>query len=398
MIQQHIYTRCNRGLFMHGAGYDTAAKSDGLPEQLLQSLMLRAMCQYPETGARHRSAPTDSPVILLHCANEEAEALGIAQIPTAVYGGNAGRRITFMHQYIACGGEALPFADPQKTLLGAEFRSCYDEQREGGVLPALEVLPAKEYTALTSLRDVIAPVKEDFIAILRDVLWVLEGDDRTLVFPMDGSPASISTLARRRLAGILCALPPGLRNRLTFCSYWPNLDMASYCRVICTAADTFDRSQTGEHIRIAGEGSFLADPKSTRGYLEQVWQYADNVKLITDLANVLDGALWHSAGQGDLESLLNVELRLRMNRRDILFPLELQESIAYLGAHAKRNLFEQEKCAALMDMILAALPRYLSSSILNDLSTCVLAMEQSAHPGFAALLRRGNVVTGGIGE
>ena len=159
MIQQHCYTRAQRGLFRQSEGYDTVARSDGLTEAFIKE-RLHPFCYYhPSRILQAKRVP----------AAEFPRAFTVVQFPEGstligqtvyVETDFTGQRPTFFtHNYVMPQAEAGSFAPCLLKRLYFFTESDWDQ------LPELDTLPMNDGEA--NVADEPGPLPFDEARLLQ---------------------------------------------------------------------------------------------------------------------------------------------------------------------------------------------------------------------------------------
>ena len=198
-IQQHFYTRERRGLYRHSEGYDSIAKSPGLPDVFIKE-KIHPYCTY--------SPPAQKSLTAVHYPCGRMLFGQAAYVPEDF----TGQRSTFFcHNYIIppeMAGDLL--ADIGK-LLSTHFETSYDSSL-GGALEPLDTLP------VSSQLQTPPKVGEGVSKIIEYIIESINSGKKTYVIV----PTPISEMhdyVRALLAEIYPRLPETIKHQLGFTTY-----------------------------------------------------------------------------------------------------------------------------------------------------------------------------------
>ncbi|MCL1863290.1 MAG: hypothetical protein FWF78_06980 [Defluviitaleaceae bacterium] len=212
-IEQHMYTRCKRGLFNTTAGYDTVAKSPGLTDDFIKKI-LHPLCVF---GGGDRA------VTLVNLPDGRV-FLGQAVATTDF----TGQRSTFfMHNYI------LPadMAGNIEGLLGARFETSYSE---GGELKSLKSLPREPQ------KSEVFDDATDYEYLAGCIISAVVNSKKLYVH---------STFSHDAITKIYRFLPPSIRHVLGFCTYSKEAERRSGVHLIFTENKSLINQTTNSNAK-----------------------------------------------------------------------------------------------------------------------------------------------------
>jgi hypothetical protein len=264
MIQQHCYTKSQKGLFRKSAGYDTVARSDSLSEEFIKE-RLHPFCYYhPSKALQALRVP----------AVQFPRALRVIQFPDGqmllgqtvyIEADYTGQRPTFFtHNYL------LPRPDDlsPKAMETMLRNTIFLTRTEWGHLPELKELPVFESAGRG---DPVGPLPFDELRLARLVAAVMEAVAGTRkVYVLLPDPEWVIPV----LAWLYSRLPGAAVPALGFCSYSREPENKKYLHLIFMEKGsllTDDPRVEGDFVFDFDSGNFSpAIPEITEEGLEEM--------------------------------------------------------------------------------------------------------------------------------
>jgi hypothetical protein len=347
MIYQHIYSRCNRGFYSGKEGFDTAAKSSGLPDSFVLSSEIKSILHYPDIDfSKYPSSEyTDSernPEIMMYKGSLGVLTLCNSVIASKTFGSNAFKRIPLFHQYVLydnCIGENAK--NPQDMILGTPFITEYDELTQGSELCALYELPLMRYELLGPLKSELGVSKDQFRFLMKGLLQSFSGSGKNLIMLLDLPPYACSEKAKRIMAALLLLVPNSLRERISFCTYWPNIGIAGSFNVIFCSTRVFSKNNVYGNTALFDYSRPAETPALNSKedlFIDTVWSKMDSQKDLAEFVRRLDDRQGLTDSP-DIEKFLNEKIR-KGEQTNIN---NLNDKIFYMQVKLSDPLYQYEK-------------------------------------------------------